>query len=248
MFLAVFLILIQPGHAKSNCKPGEHWVRAHSQSAYVRSDGTPVAGSFHKAHCKSNPVAYAVWIGRLKDGVPQKWEFKNEKAKIWTEADKERVLEALSSLPDGLRLDSVEGIYRMKTFLEHPANPAANHEHHIVLYDEAFRANQNLARVIAHEFAHNLYRQLYGGEGAKSYAQAADWIPVPLPGSDKRVLMAKPGREFVAKDGEDGPSEDFSNNIEFYLFNPKELKAKTPKVYNWISKRYGDKFKIGKGR
>ena len=55
-------------------------------------------------------------------------------------------------------------------------------------------------------------------------------------------------REFyVENDGKEGPAEDFSNNIEHYLFQPEQLKIKSPKVYEWIRQRYGDSFKIVKG-
>jgi hypothetical protein len=260
MFIAALILSIASlsslSHAKSKnestlnhiCKPGEHWVRAHSQSAYVRSDGTHVSGSFHKAHCQNNPPAYAIWNERLKNSFPPQWEFKNEKTKLWSDAEKERVLEALSSLPDALLLQSVEGIYRMKTYLDHPANPAANHNHQIVVYDEAFKPKQNLASIMAHEFAHNLCRQLYDSPEGDSYALAADWMLIPVTGTNTRILMPKPSREFVEKDGEDSLNEDLSNNIEYFLFNPQELKRKTPKVYDWITKKYGDKFKLGKGR
>ena len=55
-------------------------------------------------------------------------------------------------------------------------------------------------------------------------------------------------REFyVEDDGKEGPDEDFSNNIEYYLFKPDQLRSKSPKVYEWIRKRYGDSFRIERG-
>jgi len=254
-FCASILLTASAVHAKPekvtsapSCPPGEHWVRAHKQSSYTRN-GKPVSGSFHSAGCDKNPRAYATWNNRLKSSFPPGWEFKNEKVKSWSDEEKESAIEALSELPEALLINSVEGIYRMKKSLDHSSNPAANHDHQIVLYDAAFSSKQNLSRILAHEFAHQLYRQFYDDEDkGASYAKAADWIPVRMAGADKTILMAKPSREFVENDGEDGPAEDFGNNIEYFLFNPKELKTKTPKIYDWISKRYGDKFKIGKGR
>ena len=54
------------------------------------------------------------------------------------------------------------------------------------------------------------------------------------------------GREtaYVAEDGKNSPTEDFANNVEFYLFDPAKLKKETPKVDKWIRERFGDKFKI----
>ncbi len=40
--------------------------------------------------------------------------------------------------------------------------------------------------------------------------------------------------------------EDFSKNIELYLFEPAKLKATNPAVYNWIRRKYGAKFKLRK--
>lgn len=68
-----------------SCPTGEHWVKAHSQNSYVRSDGTFVSGSYHRAHCQKNLPSYAIWNERLKNGFPPKWEFRNEKSKVWTD-------------------------------------------------------------------------------------------------------------------------------------------------------------------
>jgi hypothetical protein len=251
----VSLILVLNGAAeaalkndqKGTCLLGEHWVRAYHQSAYTRTDGTQVGGSDHAAGCQKDRKTDKVWRNRLKSTFPTRWENKKEKPKSWTEEEKERVLEALSNLPDALLLEAVEGIYRMENYLSYPSNPAANHEHQIVLYDSAFGHKQNLPRIIAHEFAHSLYRQSYDIDKGVGYANAAEWIAVPV--GESREIMLVPNRDgFVAEDGKEGPAEDFSNNIEYFLFNPRELQIKTPKVYDWIRQRYGDKFKLGKGR
>ena len=47
MFSPISFATVQEGTASNSCPPGEHWVQAHIQSAYVRSDGTPVSGSNH---------------------------------------------------------------------------------------------------------------------------------------------------------------------------------------------------------
>lgn len=52
---------------------------------------------------------------------------------------------------------------------------------------------------------------------------------------------------FVAEDGHQGPREDFANNLEYYLFEPKVLEEKTLKAFDWMKKHFGDKFKLGKG-
>lgn len=42
----------------------------------------------------------------------------------------------------------------------------------------------------------------------------------------------------------DGAFEDFSNNIEFYLFDAMALEKKTPQAYQWIKKNFGETLKI----
>lgn len=69
------------------------------------------------------------------------------------------------------------------------------------------------------------------------------WV-VARTANGKRVFVPRLDG-FVEEDGTEGPNEDFSNNIEYYLFNPKTLHEKTPKVYDWIRKRYGEKFRTG---
>lgn len=152
-FTLIILLISSSAHSKQAkaplqfCPAGEHWVRSHIQSPYTRANGVSVSGSIHKSHCQKNPPAYAIWNDRLKSTFPPGWQFKKENSKGWTDEEKEEVLNALSILPEALLVKTVEGIYRMKTFLQNPVNPAANHEQQIVLYDKAFGKNQNLARM-----------------------------------------------------------------------------------------------------
>ena len=233
---------VQKGKASNSCPPGEHWVRAHTQSAYLRDDGTPVSGSKHRAGCQKNPASYAVWSNRLKAGLPPKWESKNEKSKVWTEDEKEKVLEALSALPPLLVNEIVSGIYRLKTSVQLPENPAANFQNQIALYDSAFESKQNVARVLGHEFSHIYFQNMELGERVK-YAKAAEWRATLWNGlGDKELTLNRQG--IVEEDSQNNPEEDFANNIEYFLFNPKTLKEKSPKVFDWISKKFGDSFKL----
>ena len=61
------------------------------------------------------------------------------------------------------------------------------------------------------------------------------------------VVFVPMREKFVEDDGKEGPNEDFAKNIEHFLFSPQSLKKQTPKVYDWIRKRYGDKFIPVKG-
>jgi hypothetical protein len=244
IFLPTSFAAVQKGKSRvpNPCPTGEHWVTAHAQSAYTRADGTPVSGSNHKAGCQKNPASYAVWNDRLKIGMPPKWEFKNEKSKVWTEDEKEKVLEALAALPPLLVNEIVSGIYRIKTSVQLPENPAANFQNQIALYDKAFENRQNVARVLGHEFSHTFYQGLTFPEQF-DYAKTAEWegkLGTSL--KDTELTLSRSG--IVEEDSQNNPEEDFANNIEYFVFNPKTLKEKSPQVYNWISKKFGDKLKL----
>jgi hypothetical protein len=193
--------------SKAECPEGEHFVRAHAQAAYRRMDGTFVSGSNHPLSCRKNQVSYIVWSPRIKAGMPPNWEFKTEKSKKWADGERERVLDALSSLPKFLLADEVNGIYRLKTSNQLRDNPASNFRDQFALYDPAFDGNQNTARILAHE-----------------------------------LTLGRKG--IVAEDCRVSPEEDFANNIEYFLFDSKTLKEKSPKVFEWLSKKYGDKLKL----
>jgi Mlc titration factor MtfA (ptsG expression regulator) len=100
--------------------------------------------------------------------------------------------------------------------------------------------------VLAHEFAHKLYGQFIDTDRGKGYADAAEWQTFINPQTKEHFLTTL-RYHFVEEDGINGPDEDFSNNIEYFLFDPKKLNAKSPKIYDWIQKKYGSKFKLGKG-
>ena len=39
---------------------------------------------------------------------------------------------------------------------------------------------------------------------------------------------------FTELDGSSSPSEDFANNLEYYLFDKKILEKKNPKIHQWM--------------
>ena len=87
-----------------------------------------------------------------------------------------------------------------------------------------------------------MFIRLAGGIITASVAFATILV-VTRTASGKRVFVPRMDG-YVEEDGTEGPNEDFSNNIEYFLFNPKNLHERTPKVYDWIRKRYGEEFKL----
>jgi hypothetical protein len=169
------------------------------------------------------------------------WPHKTETFKKWTDEEKDRVLEVFDVLPIELQMDTVKSIARAVKSKDHP-NPATSAEGIIVLYDNVFDSNKNLARVLGHELAHQLYRDM-PLEQKKDYGFAANWFPLDPEG--RRYVSRKNG--FVQDDGRESPEEDYANNIEYYLFEPKTLEKLTPQASRWIETVYRDKFKLRKG-
>lgn len=101
------------------------------------------------AHCRKNQGSYEYWNPKLKSGFPEGWLRQDENSKPWTEEEKERVLEALESIPEYL-WEKIEGIYRMGKDSSGSGNPGASENGKIVLYDSAFSNKYNLAHVLAH--------------------------------------------------------------------------------------------------
>lgn len=229
------------------CPQNEHWVKAHHRNAYTRSDGTFVSESNVRSHCKTNPPSYSLWKNRLNSNPSKQWLNKKEKSRKWTTDEEEKVLEALSELPVILLVNSVKNIYRLEKSSSYDKNPAAGEEGEIAIYDAAFSSKTNLTRVLSHEFAHELYRQLSVADKT-AYAKTAGWLAVKLSSTTSpRWIPTRDNSAYVENDGPESMTEDFSNNIEYFLFDSQVLQRKTPKVFNWIKKKFGDNFKLVKG-
>lgn len=223
------------------CPSGQHWVQAHHRNAYSRTDGTHVSAADVSAHCQDNPPSYAKWKDRLKSSVDLPAWGKKEKAKNWMEGERERAFEALAEVPSSILAESVKSIYRSEKSSEYEKNPAAGDSGYIVLYDHAFDRDTNLTRIFVHEFAHEVFRQI-PNDLRRKYADEAGWIRT---GDGQSYL---PGRlDYVEEDGPSSITEDFSNNIEYFIFDRKKLQKTAPKVDAWIQKMFSDKLKVGKG-
>jgi hypothetical protein len=227
------------------CQLGEHWVRAHHRNAYVRVDGTSVSASQVLAHCQKDPPSYAKWKTRLLDSNATRGWKKSEKQKPWSEDERERVFEALSELPELLLLDSVHSIYRAVKSEDFDQNPASGDDGFIVLYDHAFIPKQNLGRVLAHELAHELFRRV-SDDTRKQYASSVGWKTVKNLRTGKNQFVMMRFNE-VEADSSESVTEDFANNIEYYLFDRERLTKKVPEASGWIQKTFGGTFKLGKG-
>ncbi len=242
-FIAVILVLTLSqgaiGDTGVKCPEGKYPVRSHPRRAYYRANGVFVRASQVLSSCREKREGHDFWVQKLKEGHPKDW-IKNEKVAKWTEEQRERVLEALSELPEALRPISFEGFYRLAKSKDYP-NPASHGSPFIVIYDTAFEKTSRLARVLAHELAHQLYEELNSDDGY-DYRRIAGWTS--RMDMDRTLYWIPRAKGFVKEDGQRKPSEDYANNIEHFLFEPETLMRTTPEVYNWIKSKYGDRLKI----
>lgn len=241
MFIHLAHLLTPMFAISTSCPPGEHFVKTHNRNAYTRADGTFVKAATISSHCRKQRESDNYWLTKFESYRPIDWPHNNEILTPWTVEEKERVLDALCELPEEIWKNSEYKIYRMKQSKD-GQNPATSAKDILVLYDSAFKYRNTLSRVLAHEFAHEIYGNLSISD-SKDYRFATNWFEVNKNG--KRLLLARKDG-FVADDGRVSPEEDFANNLEFFLFDTKNLKFKTLNAYNWIENHFGDKLKLRK--
>ena len=217
-----------------SCPEGQYLVRSHWRSGYYRSDGSRVSSAQVSAYCKNYRIQKPLEI-HFYDVKWSTWNiFRKRKYKNFSEKEKKQIREALNKIPRILTNIGKITFYR-KDQGEEPTNPADVYpkSKRIILYDSIVR--YDIERIITHELAHILYENLSNKE-VISYATVAQWEGENF---EKALETASKRKIFVASDGSDSPSEDFSNNIEYYLFEEKTLKRKNPKIYEWVKKFMG---------
>lgn len=239
----ILLFAIGAPSMADNCGKGRHWVRAYHRRAYYRANGNFVSATNVTAHCQSNSKSYDFWKDKFKTGTPEGWRHHGEVPKAWTEEEKERVFEAFDEIPDELKMKSMTGIYRFKRS-DVGDNPSTWEEGGVIaIYDTAFE-KQRLARVLAHELAHEYYDRTVGIQDTYESLAGVATFPDPL---GRPVYKLRPGG-FVEKDGETSFNEDFANNVEYLLFEPNVLQSVTPSVYTWMRNFFGSKFIIRRSK
>lgn len=176
------------------------------------------------------------WKDRFGDERPALWPNKKEKTKKWTSAEKLRVLKAISHLPPILWRQPRLKIYRFDRSKDHPNEASHLGGGFIGIYDAAFLKGKNLSRLLAHEFAHELF-YAFGLEKKMNYNTVANWF---LRKSSSQTWIGRSKEYFVERDGVMGPDEDFANNIEYFLFERSRLKSVSPALEKWIVRAFGD--------
>lgn len=245
--ILILLVVSHPCFAAKNqvreeqpCPRGQYSVRSHPRRAYTRTDGTRVAATNVRASCRTLTKTDEVWLPRLHSSFPGERPQPLEKAKPWSEEERERLLEVLNELPESIVNSKVRAFVRaVKSKV--PNNPATWDNGYIFLYDEAFHQKHTLGRIVAHEMAHQVFRDL-PGERQEDYRFATNWYATDSAGS----MFIQRTEGYVQDDGRVSPEEDFANNVEYLLFDEPKLLKETPQAHRWLKSYFGDKFKIRK--
>ncbi len=240
ILIGFLLLPFASAFAAGGCPVGQYQVRGHFRSGYVRSDGVLVRPTQVKTHCRQLSRAYQFTQSRFQKGIPKDWPHRQEKQGVWTDAQKERVIEALEALPDALIHETVKGIYRLRKSKDFP-NPATSVDSIIVLYDSAFDSSRNLSRILAHELGHQGYIDL-GEKTRQDYRRATGWHLEME--ADRNIYWVGRKDGYVEADGNYTHEEDYANNLEYFLFDPDKLKKVTPAAYAWFVKQFCEGFRL----
>jgi hypothetical protein len=206
-------------------------VQEHYRQAHYRN-GKFVKGSNISAYCKhyrSDGPLKSIF----KSNMPRGWPQKKEKFKKCSQIKQRKIDKALSALPKILTNIGKLKIHcaNRSIFSGNPASTAPSVKI-VVLYDLAF--SEDLSRYLAHELAHILYDRL-SDEEKKSLHKVSRWIKT-INGEFKTKR-----KKFSEYDGKSDPDEDFSNNVEHYLFEKESFKKDYPKIFNWLEAFWRDK-------
>jgi hypothetical protein len=184
---------------------------------------------------KSIKCSNNFWKNKIKTGRPKDWSMPNEKTKLWTNLEKEKLSKVLSIIPVEFEKLSIQGFYRMEKSVQiiNPATVAEDGS--VVLYDYAFEhPSFVLDRIIIHELAHVLYLS-FSRTKILSYQEALGW-------RFRDMVYSRKGK-FLKSDAQDSPEEDFAVNLEYFLFDNEMIKKSLPEAYAWIKKNFPVKLK-----
>jgi len=225
-FIIIFLLLLGFSHKiYAQCPPGTYSISGHPRSEYVTAEGKYYSETYVDQYCKNYKNSGKLNL-KFENQMPGRWPGKKEKFKPLTKKEKKLIKKIVESLPEKLTQVGDLRIYRADKSqdLGNPATSAPS-EKIVVLYDETFKGD--IKSIIAHELGHIQYNQLSTIE-LNEYLLAAGWKKADS------VFAKAPDKNFSSEDGSAGPDEDFSNDIETFVTNPKKLKKISLKTYEWM--------------
>ncbi len=219
-FIFILLLISFPtAQAAIVCPDGQFPVIAHPRNAYSKQDGTQVKATNVKEQCRPYRKLTTP-IPKFLSSKPAHWPIPNEKFKSWTKEEETGIRQILGRLPNAL---THIGEIKFHRSGEKSPNPAlSNSENKIItIYDSI--STHDKSRVIAHELAHFYWDSMSDLEKEK-YNEAAQWIKSK---DGKSISLTRKG--VPIQDSYLGPHEDFSNNVELFLYQ-KESLSKNPEL------------------
>jgi len=216
---AVLLTVFSSAQADVICPDGQFPVKAHSRNAYSKQDGTQVRAAKVKEQCRPYRKITPP-VPKFLASKPANWPITNEKFKAWTKEEENDLKRILDKLPKVL---THIGEIKFHRSSEKSLNPAlSNSENQIITIDDSISTHDK-SRVIAHELAHFYWDSMSDLEKEK-YNQVAQWKKSK---DGKSISLTR--KEVPIQDSFTGPHEDFSNNVELFLFQ-KESLSKNPEL------------------
>ena len=194
--------------ADIECPDGHFPVKAHPRNAYRKQDGTKVKATTVKEQCRPYRNLQAP-VPKFLSGKPTNWPIHTEKFKAWTKEEEAQIIQVLSKLPKTL---THVGEIKFHRSSEKSSNPALSNSDNkiITIYDSISAYDKS--RVIAHELAHFLWDSLNIDERDEYYL-SSQWKK-----SEDKKTISLIRKDVPIQDSYVGPHEDFSNNVELFLF------------------------------
>lgn len=150
------------------------------------------------------------------------------------------VKDSLSKMPKSLRPKKLKAIVKASgPDITSIASSAASSDEYLILFPRAFLNKEELPRTIFHELVHFMVESEWKKQ-FEAYKTTSGWNSLHQGKSYRKG-------DFVDSDGKFSPEEDFTNNVEYYVFAPDQLKQKSPKLFEWIKNNLKSSIKLEKG-
>lgn len=236
--LFIFILLISSSIWASDppCSEFEFFIKAHEVQAYTKKNGTNVASTDRKEHCREIFLGTKKWAAGFSDKSLEYWPYK-EQFKSWTKNEKEIILKIISTWPDLFQNWQGATLHRASksSFKDNPAAslPKSNA---IIIYDNFF-TYQNRSAVLTHELAY-IYILTLNPDRLDKILRISGW---------ERSATNKPkwtGKKPLKEDSPESPSEDLANHVEDFLHYPSALKKQRPEIFNKLQELLGTDFHL----
>lgn len=211
------------------------WWQAKVKAATIpkhQREGHTVSKHPRQEHCRERWKDADRFIKQFKDEPIPGWINKSETIKKWNRSEIQTVLEILPRLPKWTKIEQYT--FRRADKSIHKDNPATSEltNKTIILYDKFFTYKDKLG-AIGHETSHFLFPS-FSSEDLATFADLSGW---DVEVKDDKIYVLPP-KEPLQVDSVLNKEEDFTNYMELYISNPKRLRERNRKMYEFLLRRY----------